>query len=55
LADAVLQIKLFIVVAFRTRAVSTNRRNVEHAASKLKERSTLWQHKKTKRVRLTYD
>ena len=40
-ANLVFQVKLFIVIAFLTRAITSNRRNVEHATAKLDKGSTL--------------
>lgn len=42
LANVVFQIKLFVVISFGTRAVATDRRNVQHSRAKFNECPTLF-------------
>lgn len=41
LAHFVLQVKLFVIIAFGTGAVASDRRNVQHSTAELDERSSL--------------
>lgn len=51
LADIVLQIELFVIVAFRSRAVASNGRNVEHSTAEFNKSSTLQGNQKWASVR----